>query len=157
LQLNSTHHFQNSITCNTDQNKIAKRPKEQALEAGSKKPTLREKRTKIEGDTALKKLHLHLSHKFSTKKDYTNSAAKAPQHLQSKNKSSRMPVMSVRDEREKLKRVSPLWITTELPTEWTTEKMEYTRDKGFALARYCFLHIQQSQWNMFFIVLLNSI
>jgi hypothetical protein len=41
-----------------------------------------------------------------------------------------MPVMIVRDEREKLKRVSPLLITTELPTAWTREKVEYTRQDG---------------------------
>jgi hypothetical protein len=41
-----------------------------------------------------------------------------------------MPVMTVRDEREKMKRVSPLLIPTELPTEWTREKVEYTRADG---------------------------
>jgi hypothetical protein len=41
-----------------------------------------------------------------------------------RSKSSKMPVMTVRDEREKMKRVSPLLV---LPTEWTREKVEYTR------------------------------
>jgi hypothetical protein len=41
-----------------------------------------------------------------------------------------MPVMTMRDEREKLKRVSPLLLTTVLPTEWTREKVEYTRADG---------------------------
>jgi hypothetical protein len=41
-----------------------------------------------------------------------------------------MPVMTVRDEREKMKRVSPLLITPVLPTEWTREKVEYTRADG---------------------------
>jgi hypothetical protein len=38
--------------------------------------------------------------------------------------------MSVRDERKKLKTVSPLLITTELTTAWTREKVEYTREDG---------------------------
>jgi hypothetical protein len=41
-----------------------------------------------------------------------------------------MPVLTVKDEREKMKRVSPLLITTVLPTEWTREKVEYTRADG---------------------------
>jgi hypothetical protein len=44
-----------------------------------------------------------------------------------------MPVMSVRDEREKLKSDSPLLLTTELPTAGTREKMEYTREEGSVL------------------------
>jgi hypothetical protein len=40
--------------CNTDQNKIAKRPKEQALQAGSKELTLRENRQKSKEITFLK-------------------------------------------------------------------------------------------------------
>jgi hypothetical protein len=38
--------------------------------------------------------------------------------------------MTVKDEREKTKRASPLLITTVLPTEWTREKVEYTRADG---------------------------
>jgi hypothetical protein len=59
------------------------------------------------------------------------SALEAP-HLQSITGIPRgkMPVMTVRDEREKLKKVSPLLITTVLPTERTREKVEYTRADG---------------------------
>jgi hypothetical protein len=39
--------------------------------------------------------------------------------------------MSVRDEREKLKRVSPLLITTELLPSMDQEQVEYTREDGF--------------------------
>jgi hypothetical protein len=73
-----------------------------------------------------------------------------------KNKSSRMLVMTVRDERKKLKRVSPLLITPELSTAWTREQVECTMANGL-LARHCFLYMQQRLQKMFFIVLLNSI
>jgi hypothetical protein len=62
---------------------------------------------------------------ISTRKTTPNKCSKSTPPLAinyRRNKHSIMPVMSVRDEREKLKRVSPLLITTELPTAWTRKK-----------------------------------
>jgi hypothetical protein len=41
-----------------------------------------------------------------------------------------MPVTTVRDEREKLKRVSPFVLIPSLPTDWPKTKVEYTRADG---------------------------
>jgi ATP-dependent protease Clp ATPase subunit len=60
-----------------------------------------------------------------------------------KNKSSRMPVMSVRDEREKLKIVSPFFNHYRaLSHSMDQEKVECTK-ANILLARYCVLHMQQ--------------
>ena len=41
-----------------------------------------------------------------------------------------MAPRTVQEEREKLKRLSPLLVTTELPESWTEVKLEFTRENG---------------------------
>jgi hypothetical protein len=73
--------------CNTDRNKISKRPKEQALQDGSKEPTFMSN-THNQRRYCSQKIALEIALAFTTRnlhqeRQHQTSAAEVPQRLQS--------------------------------------------------------------------------
>jgi hypothetical protein len=113
--------------CNTDDNKIGKKPKEQALQDGSKELTLMSNAQKLKEIQLSKNCTCNctsICHTNSQKRLHQQCSKSTPPLAINyrRNKHSRMPVMTVHDKREKMNRISPLLVTTELPTEWTGKK-----------------------------------